>query len=491
MNWVSEHVINDLRQDVLGKIQSLSLEFFNRSQTGDIITRVHSDTKDFYESLQFGLSDIIREPLTIVGVIAALCVIDWQLTLFASVFLPLTTLPIIILGRKVRKASEKKITSQVTQSSLLVEATSNIRVIHAFGLEQQSQNFFRQLSEKIMVYNMKTNRANQLINPLIEVVSVFGISLILLYIFATSKTMPNLFAFITGLVLVYTPVKKLARVHLQFQKGKIGVQRLKATFDEQTKVPDPLHPVPFPAFNKEISFNNIIFTYGEDEVLHDISFKVPKGQKIGIAGESGSGKSTLVNLIFRFYDITKGSITLDGVNIRDISLRQLREHMALVSQEISLFDATIAENIGFGKLGSSQEEIEYAAKQAYAHDFIMQLPEGYQTRIGERGVRLSGGQRQRISIARAFVRNAPILILDEATASLDSESEAQVQQAIDRLSENRTVISIAHRLSTLTNTDKVYVLSGGNIIQQGTFNELLSHKEGLFALMARYQGLTE
>jgi ABC-type multidrug transport system fused ATPase/permease subunit len=264
--------------------------------------------------------------------------------------------------------------------------------------------------------------------------------------------------------------------------------RLAELFREEPRVKEPANPRPLGHFQSTLAFDNVSFAYADRKVLRDFTLAIPRGLKLGIAGESGSGKTTLVNLLFRFYDPTRGAVLIDGLDVREVSPRDLRRQMALVSQDVVLFDQTVAENIACGKPGATPAEVEAAAKAAFAHDFILQLPQGYDTRIGERGVTLSGGQRQRLAIARAFVRDAPILVLDEATASLDSKAEAEVQAAIDRLAEHRTVICVAHRLSTLAGMDRIVVLSEGRIIEQGGFNELLA-AAGAFAAMANRQGI--
>jgi subfamily B ATP-binding cassette protein MsbA len=296
-------------------------------------------------------------------------------------------------------------------------------------------------------------------------------------------------AFLTGIMLIYTPIKKLGGVPVQFQQANIGALRLIELFKLQPTVKEKPDAVRIQKFSKDLSFDKVTFAYeGKPPALRDFTLRIPRGFKLGIAGESGSGKSTLVNLIFRLYDPASGCIKLDGVDLRDANVISLRSQMALVSQDIVLFDQTVAENIAMGRPGASQAEIEAAARASYAHDFIMQLPQGYDTRIGETGKTLSGGQRQRLCIARAFVRNAPLLVLDEATSGLDSNAEGEVQAAIERLAEERTVISVAHRLSTLANTDGIIVLDQGRIVEQGHFKELLK-QGGIFAGLARKQGI--
>ena len=489
MGWVSERVVNDLRVDVLEKLQSLSLDYFNRSSMGDLITRVNGDTLALHRSLSLGLSDMIKEPVAILSVFVAICLIDWKLSLFVCLFLPLCLAPLLVLGRKARFASKANVAAMISQGSLLLEALSGIRVVKAFGLEERQVERFRALSRQIVASNMKSLQARELTNPLIETVAMLGLGILLVMIFYTGTRTDDLVGFLTGAVLFFGPVKKLGGLHILFQQTSVGVERLLALFAEHPTVREADKPIRIDGFHDRLALRGMHFTYGDRPVLQDITLDLPRGHKLGVAGESGSGKSTLVNLLFRFYDPTAGAILIDGQDLRTVAQRDLQQLMALVSQEIVLFDLTVAENIACGRPGASRAEIESAARAANAHDFIQQLPHGYDTRVGERGVTLSGGQRQRLAVARAFIRNAPILLLDEATASLDSASEAEVQAAIERLEKDRTVVCVAHRLSTLAKMDHILVLKEGRLVEQGTYAALLAGK-GVFAAMARKQGLT-
>jgi subfamily B ATP-binding cassette protein MsbA len=331
-------------------------------------------------------------------------------------------------------------------------------------------------------------KAKELVNPFIEIISMIGIGLMIVFVFRTGVSISDFAGFLVGLILFFQPIKKLAAVHMLFEQAAPGVERLIGFLNEEPSVKEPLNPKPLTGFKSEIRFENVTFSYGDRQIIRDFDLVIPAGARVGFAGPSGSGKSTLVNLLFRFYDPQTGAIKIDGLDLREVSSRDLRQQLALVSQDIVVFDQSVAENIACGRPGATQAEIENAARAAYAHEFIEILPEGYRTRLGERGVKLSGGQRQRISIARAFIRNAPIMVLDEATGSLDSQAEAEVQRALDHVSENRTVISVAHRLSTLSSCDQVIVLVDGQIVEQGSYNELL-RRGGTFAAMAKRQGI--
>lgn len=488
MSWVSERVIKDLRLDLLIKLNSLSMDFFNRSTVGDVLGRVNGDTTALYRCMSLGFSDLVKEPITIISVGIALLLTDWKLALLSVMFVPFIIIPIRVLSRKAKKAFSSGITAGVSQDSLLVEVYTSIRIVKAFCLESFQIERFRSIYQQLVHIGMKGVQSKELINPIIETISVMGLGVVVIFIFFTERTIPNMVGFLTGIIMLYTPIKKLGGIPVYFQQANVGAERLINIFNEKPSVHEKPDPTPLKNFCRELAFENLTFSYGDKPVLRDFNLTLPRGFRLGIAGESGSGKSTLVNLIFRFYDPTKGSIKIDGHDLRDVSLFDLRHQMALVSQDSVLFDQTVAENIGHGKPGATQTEIETAARASNAHEFIMQLPKGYNTRLGETGKRLSGGQKQRICIARAFIRNAPILVLDEATSSLDSNAEAEVQAAIDHLAENRTVICVAHRLSTLSNTDKIIVMSEGRIVEQGRYKELL-RSGGAFAGLARKQGL--
>jgi len=488
MAWVGERGVNDLRTEVLAKLNSLSLDYFNRATMGDLVTHVNGDTATLQRCLRVACADLLQQPMTAIGVLAALCLIDWRLTLAAMVFFPGCIIPVFVLGKKARHAAKAGTKVGITQSSMLYEILSGIRVVKAFGLEALQVKRFRDFSERIVRQNLKGIRAKELINPIIETVSVAGFGLLVVYIAYQNRSVADMVGFLTGLIFFYTPVKRLAAIHVIFEQTAIGVQRLLYILEQQPSVKDPAVPKPLGEFRSALTFEQVTFSYGRAPVLRDFELVLPRGTKLGVAGESGSGKSTLVNLLFRFFDPTQGTIRIDGLDLREIASADLRQLMALVSQDVVLFDLTVAENIALGKTGATRAEIESAARAAFAHDFINALPQGYDTRIGERGVTLSGGQRQRLAIARAFVRNAPILVLDEATAALDSKAEAEVQAAIDRLAEHRTVIAVAHRLSTLAAMDRIIVLSEGRIAESGRFSELLA-RGGVFADMAARQGI--
>ncbi len=490
MAWTSQRVVMDLKADVFNKLNTLSLDFFNGSTTASILARINGDTAALNGCLRLGLSDLVKEPISIVGIFISLLICDWQLTILAVIFVPLMLIPMRIISKKIRKIAHSAYELDLKQGSLLMDAFANIRIVQAFGLQDQQRTDFIAQNRRGMRMGLRTLQAKEILNPIIELFAAIILSMVIIFVFATGRSAATFMAFAVSLGMFFTPFKKLAGIHLYFVQTEVPLKRLMELFAMEPTVKDPVNPVPLRSFKQGIRLRNLSFHYNpEKPVLRNVNIDVPRGKKIGLAGESGSGKSTLVNLLFRFYDPTSGTLEMDGTDFKKLSLAEMRSHMALVSQDVLLFNASVADNIGFGKIGATRDEIIAAAKSAYAHDFIMNMPEGYDTPIGERGVLISGGQRQRLAIARAFVRNAPILVLDEATASLDSQAEAEVQIAIDSLATGRTVVCVAHRLSTLASMDKIYVMKDGEVIEEGGFEELL-RKQGAFATMAKRQSIT-
>ncbi len=488
MSWVGEKMVNDLRVDVLERLSQLSLNFFNQAKMGDMITRINGDTMMLQRCIGNGVKHSITDPVTIIAVFLFLVVTDWQLTLSVVVLLPMCLLPVVIYGSKARKASKKQVKANVTQSSLIVEMLSAIRVVKAYSLEEREVGRFRVLSRRLFGHTMKGIRSREIVGPIIETASMLAVGALIVFVVQTGRSVPELVTFFAGLIMFYMPVKKLAKLHVMFEQTSVGVDRLKSVLAEVPQVQNAAKPQAIERFTEGIRFENVSFAYGNEPVLRNLNLNIPRGTKLGIAGESGSGKSTVINLIFRFFDPIEGRLTVDGVDLRELELDDYRSLLALVSQDVVVFDQSVSENIASGRLGATDSEVVQAAKQAHAEGFIRALDGGFDARLGERGVMLSGGQRQRIAIARAFVRNAPILVLDEATAALDAKSEAEVQSAIDELAENRTVICIAHRLSTLQSMDEIVVLDAGRIVEQGSYDALL-RKGGQFAHMAARQGI--
>jgi len=488
MTWVSVRVVRDMQIRVLEKLHSLSLDYFNKSTLGDLTTHIGGDTKRIYDAMNNGFSDLIKEPFTLLSILAGMIIIDAKLTLAAMLILPVVLVPILIVGNRLKRLAKRTVAVGISQGSGLLEALTGIRLIKAYGLEGFQLDRYRTESLELANLDVKKVQAGKLVNPVIEVACTLGLGVLIIVVFATHQPVADFVGFLTGLVMLPSPIKRLAQMHVDLISATVSCERLEKFFALQPSVQEPPAPAPLSPLGRELVLQKVYLDYGHDHVLRGIDLRIPTGHKLGLAGPSGSGKSSLINLLPRFYDPTAGRILWDGRDLRSFSTRDLRSHIALVSQDVVLFDTSVAENIALGKSSPTRAEIEEAAKLAFAHEFIVDLPRGYETRVGERGVMLSGGQKARISLARAFLRNAPILILDEATAALDAEAEKEVQKAIDRLEEGRTVVCIAHRLSTLANMDEIVVLEGGNLVERGSFQELLG-RNGLFARMASQQGL--
>ncbi|MBT5621333.1 MAG: ABC transporter ATP-binding protein, partial [Verrucomicrobia bacterium] len=386
--WASERVINDLRVTVFRNLSRLSIPFFNRSTTGDLITRINGDAQLLQTCLASGVSSLVSEPVAIISIFTGLCLIDWPLTLGMLMLFPVCIIPIIYFGKKAREATGKRVAANIDQSSLAVEMFSGMRVIKAFGLENARVDRFQELSQQLIRQTMKTVRSREIVGPLVETVSMIGIGTLILYVVHTARSMPDLVVFFTGVIMFYTPIRKLARLHVSIEEASIGAERLEDVLAEKPDILERPEAKPVTGFEQGIQFDNISFAYEEEPVLTGLDLSIPKGTKLGIVGESGSGKSTLINLLFRFHDPDAGTVKLDGHDLRGLSIKEFREQMALVSQEVVLFDLTVAENIALGQADCTREQVEAAAQQAHAHEFITALPEGYDTRIGERGVTL-------------------------------------------------------------------------------------------------------
>lgn len=488
MTWVSVRVVRDMQIRVLEKLHSLSLDYFNKSTIGDLTTHIGGDTKRIYDAMNNGFSDLIKEPFTLLSILTGMIIIDAKLTLAAMLILPVVVVPILIVGNRLKRLAKRTVAVGINQGSGLFEALTGIRLIKAYGLESFQLDRYRAESLELAHLDVKKVQAGKLVNPVIEVACTLGLGVLIIVVFATNQPVADFVGFLTGLVMLPSPIKRLAQMHVDLISATVSCDRLEKFFSLQPSVKEPLNPARLSPLNRELVLEKVFLDYGHDHVLQGVDLRIPKGHKLGLAGPSGSGKSSLINLLPRFYDPTSGRILWDGQDLRSFFTRDLRAQIALVSQDVVLFDTSVAENIALGKSSPTRAEIEEAARLAFAHEFIMDLPRGYDTRVGERGVMLSGGQKARISLARAFLRNAPILILDEATAALDAEAEKEVQRAIDRLEEGRTVVCIAHRLSTLANMDEIIVLEAGKIAERGSFQALLG-RNGLFARMASQQGL--
>jgi len=471
-------VQRDIRNSIFRKITDLPIGYFNNERKGDIISRMTSDVNEIEASIMSSLDVIFKNPIMILVYVVTLFVLSWKLTIFVLILLPVSGYFIGNIGRNLRKRS---LTGQQQMGEMLsqVEETlGGIRVVKAFNAEKKLINRFAQINEKIKKTFTKINMKYLLAHPLSELLGTIVICILLLYggmLIIHKSGGLDAANFIYYLIIFYSvvpPFKDLSKAMYSIQKGMASLQRV----DDVLNIKNPLkqeNSLPIKDFSSEIIFQNVWFKYSEKWVLRNINLEIKKGKTIALVGHSGSGKSTMVDLIPRFYDVQKGEILIDNQNIKDLDLHDLRELMGNVNQEAILFNDTFYNNITFGVESATEEQVITAAKIANAHDFIIETEKGYQTNIGDRGGRLSGGQRQRISIARAILKNPPILILDEATSALDTESELLVQNALDNLMKNRTSIVVAHRLSTVRNADEICVINDGKIIERGSHEELL------------------
>jgi subfamily B ATP-binding cassette protein MsbA len=475
-NWSAMHAIADIRTKLFGHLQNLSLGFFNRSSTGDLIARITADTGVLSSIIGGAFVSVVKDPVTIVALIGYQLTIQPKLTFISIVIFPLCLIPAIIFGRKVRKSAKAAQRYNAELTSLMHESFTGNRVIKAYNLEDTVIDQFKVTTRKVIGQVLRVVRANEIPSQLVELFAGIGIALVFLYVHHLPKDQQpketDFFLFIFGIVLIYPPIKSFTRLHNQIHQARAASERVFELLATKNSVPEPVQPKILYASNAEIIFNNVHFAYGEKPVLHGINLTVKPGQLVALVGASGSGKTTLANLLLRFYDPTKGSITIGGVDLRDVTTRDLRNQIAVVAQENILFNDTIRRNIELGRLGATSDEIVAAARHAFAYEFIMQKEGGFDCIIGEKGMSLSGGQRQRIAIARAVLRNAPILVLDEATSALDTESERAVQVALDELMKGHTTICIAHRLSTVLHADLIVVMDQGRIVETGTHAEL-------------------
>ncbi len=482
--------VQDIRNDIYQRNMRLSLRFFNNHPTGVLMARALNDVSMMQNGLSEILMSVFRDSLTTIGLLGLIFYLDWKLAIITLIVVPLMIFPTKIIGRHIKRLAKLGLERISDISCLLQETFSGIKVIKAFGLEEREIDKFKSANLRFLNFARKTLKYEAMHTPIMEIITSFGIAGVIWfgggYVLSGQMAADAFISFVVAMGMIYTPVKKLLNVYSLLQRSLGAAERVFEIIDETPEITDSPDAVSLQRARGEVEFQDVSFSYNNEPVLSNVSLSAKKGEVIALVGPSGGGKTTLVSLIPRFYDVGSGSIKIDGMDIRTLKGIDLLKQIALVDQETILFNDTIANNIKYGKTSATDEEVVLAAKAAYAHDFISEMPEGYRTNIGDRGVRLSGGQKQRLCIARAILKNAPILILDEATSALDTESEQMVQQAINNLMSNRTTFVIAHRLSTILHADTIVVLDKGVVVERGSHHQLLE-SSGLYKKLYNMQ----
>jgi subfamily B ATP-binding cassette protein MsbA len=489
LHWVAIRAVTDLRVRLFQHLMSLSAGFFTRMRTGELISRIISDTNTLQGIISNAIPVMVKDPATLIGL---LVFVMWQqpkITLISMVVMPVCMVPVLIYNRKVRRAARELQTQAADLGNVMAESFTGCRVIKAYNLEQTVVEQFRVIARRFIGHYMRIVRSMEIPGPLLEFVGAVGLSLVLIYLMVSAGSRPASSGFlkvILSIFAMYRPLKNLTRLYNTLEQARAASARVFELLATPNSIPEPAQSKPLKAAGAAIQFDGVDFSYEDKPVLRDINLKVQPGQLVALVGASGSGKTTLTNLLLRFYDPQRGVIRIGGTDIREVATRDLHNQVAIVTQETVLFNQTIGHNIELGCPGADKQKIIEAAKHAYAHEFILEKPQGYDTVIGEKGVTLSGGQRQRLAIARALLKNAPILVLDEATSALDTESERVVQAALEELMTGRTTICIAHRLSTVQKANLIVVLDRGRIVETGTHDELMQRR-GLYCKLYEMQ----
>jgi subfamily B ATP-binding cassette protein MsbA len=478
MNFIGQRVVADVRAVLYRKIQTQSLAFFTKNPTGLLMSRITNDVGLIQGAVSEAVTALLKDSFTLICLVFVIFYRDWQLAIIAMLVFPLTVYPIAKFGQRMRQIASRTQVTLGSLTTLLQETISGTRIVKAFNMEEYENRRFAGENERLFRLNLKAASINAISSPFMEFLGGIGISSIIFYggyqVIQGHATPGTFFSFLTALIMFYEPVKRLTNVNNKIQQGIAGAERVFDIIDLVPEIRNNPDARALPRISREIEMRAVDFHYEETPVLTQINLKIQAGEVVAFVGMSGGGKTTLVNLIPRFYDVMKGAIFIDGHDIRTVTIESLRGQIAIVTQQTILFNDTVRNNIAYGDIAKTEEQIIAAAKAANAHTFIMKLPKSYDTVIGEQGVKLSGGERQRISIARALLKDAPILILDEATSSLDSEAEIEVQDALENLMKGRTTLIIAHRLSTIRNANRIIVLVNGQIREEGTHETLLS-----------------
>jgi ATP-binding cassette, subfamily B, bacterial MsbA len=491
MSYVGQRIITDTQHRLYAHLTSMALGFFHDMPTGNLISRFTIDINMMRVAVSNALTGFGKDLLSLLGLVGVMFWQDWQLALLAFVVFPIAVIPIARLGKRMRKVTVNTQEEMGQFTTLLEQTFQGARVVKSYGMEEYEKNRVRVIAERIFELVFKAARVRALASPIMESLGGVAITMVIAYggyqVIHDSMDPGSFFSFITALLLAYEPMKRLANLNASLQEGLASAERLFQLLDREPTILEKPDAKPLVISGGGLHLKDIHFSYITDQAaLAGVTFDVPAGKTVALVGPSGAGKSTILNLIPRFYDVDHGAISIDGTDVRDVTLDSLRSCMALVSQDITLFDDTIRANIAYGRQDASEEEIVDAAKNAAAHEFIMEMPEGYDTYVGERGMKVSGGQRQRLAIARAMLKNAPILLLDEATSALDTESERHVQSALTKLMQGRTTLVIAHRLSTVMDADLIHVIDNGGLAESGSHAELIA-KDGLYARLYQLQ----
>jgi subfamily B ATP-binding cassette protein MsbA len=488
MQWVSNKVVTDIRAQLFSKMVRHSMDFFNKMRSGFLISRITNDTRVVQSALTAVGSDIFKQPVSIIGAIIVLLLMDWKFTVVTLILFPTCLLPLRIYGRRARKAVQGQFEGMGEMVVTMQETFAGIRVIKSFAREGYQEKEFKRSNQLQFSQMMRIVRSMEAVSPLVETIAAIGVGIALFYVYTANLSVGRFFGLISGIFILYEPIKTLSKIQMVMQQSIAATGAIFSILDSQPAVQDAPDAQALNSSQGRIDFENVTFRYANTatDAIRNLNLHFEPGATHALVGASGAGKSTILSLILRLYDPTAGAVKVDGRDLRSVTQKSLREQMGLVTQETFLFHDTIFKNIQFGRLDATPEEIYEAAKAAYAHDFIMAQPKGYQTVIGDKGCLLSGGQQQRLAIARAILKNAPILLLDEATSSLDSESEQQIQQALAKLAAGRTVIAIAHRLSTILSADQIIVMDSGRVKEIGTHAELLE-KSGYYRRLYDHQ----